>query len=83
MAFTETAIFVVPVANQLFICYKLVGDDSDTTWSAPCGTIDAAWIQGTGTSNVDPVVSWATNVLTFSAAPAAASTFYAFVIGTA
>lgn len=83
MAFTETAIFEVPVANQLFICYKLVGDASDTAWTAPCGTIDAAWVQSTGASNVDPAVSWATNVVTFSAAPAAASTFYVFVVGTA
>ena len=83
MALVETAIFEIPVANQLFICYKLVGDASDTTWTAPCGTVDAAWIQGTASGQVDVSISWATNVVTFSEAFAAASTYYCFVIGTA
>jgi hypothetical protein len=83
MAFTETAVFAIPVANQMFICYRLVGDASDTTWSAPCGKVDAAWVQGTASGNVDVSISWATNVVTFSEAFAAASTYYVYVIGTA
>jgi len=83
MALTTTAICEIPVANQLLICYKLVGDASTTTWTAPCGTVDAAWVQGTASGQVDVSISWATNVVTFSEAFAAASTYYVFVIGTA
>ncbi|MFA5132941.1 MAG: hypothetical protein WC444_06470 [Candidatus Paceibacterota bacterium] len=83
MAFTETAIFAVPVANQMFICYKLTGDASDTAWTAPLGTIDACWVQETTAFEGRLGVSFATNVVTFSSAPAATSYYYVFVIGTA
>jgi len=83
MAFTETKIFEVPVANQMFICYLLLGDASDTAWTAPCGTIDAAWVQATTAAEGVLGISWATNVVTFTSAPAATSYYYTFVIGTA
>lgn len=83
MAFTETAIFAIPVANQMFVCYRLQGDASDTAWTAPVGTIDAVWVQETTGFESRLGVSYATNVVTFSAAPAATSYYDVFVIGTA
>ena len=83
MAFTETAIFEIPVANQMLVCYKLQGDASDVAWTAPIGTIDAVWIQGTTDAEGIVGISFATNVVTFATAPAATSYYYVFVIGTA
>lgn len=83
MAFTETEIFTSYIRDRVFTCYSLVGDASDTTWSAPVGTIDAAWIQGTTGAEGILGISWATNVVTFTAAPAATSTYYVYVVGTA
>jgi hypothetical protein len=83
MAFTETAVFETIMGDRVFGCYKLTGDGSDTTWTAPLGTIDASWIQEytTGATGTSLSVSWATNVLTFSVAPASSQIVLAFYVG--
>ena len=83
MAFTEAQQFLTVVGDKYFISYKLTGDGSDTTWTAPLSTIEGAWIQmysttGAGTT---PTITWATNVLTFTIAPASSQVVHVFVIG--
>ena len=83
MAFTETEVFVQQLGNRLFGCFKLTGDASDTTFSAPCGVIDAAWVQSYAASGagVTDAITWATNVITFQNAPGSGDIYHVFFVG--
>ena len=83
MAFTETEIFVTPVGNKVFGCYKLTGDGSDTTFDAPLGTVDAAWFQRLDDTETSELLSWSGNTITFGAAPANGKYIYIFFLGSA
>lgn len=83
MALTTTEVFVIPISDRNLICYDITGDASATTWTAPCGTIDAAWVQCETAADQDIGITFATNVVTFTEAIAAASVYKVFVIGTA
>ena len=83
MAFTESAQFTTVIGDKYLISYKLTGDGSDTTWSAPLATIEGAWIQEytSGATGTSLAISWATNVVTFHTAPASSQVVHVFVIG--
>ena len=86
MALTTTENFYVQLgASNVLVGYEITGDGSTTTWTVPVGTIDSAWLSLHGTTGGTLVnsLSWATNVLTFTPALAAASTCAVFVIGDA
>jgi len=80
MAFTETKMFETIVGNKIFGCYKLTGDASDTAWSAPLDTIDAAWLDP-ATSDAGTSCSFATNVVTIGRTLRAAEYVLVFYIG--
>uniref|UniRef100_A0A6M3LHP9 Uncharacterized protein n=1 Tax=viral metagenome TaxID=1070528 RepID=A0A6M3LHP9_9ZZZZ len=67
MAFTAAKMFETVIDGRIFGGYKLTGDGSDTTWTAPVGILDAAWIN-TATADAGTSISFATNVVTFDGA---------------
>uniref|UniRef100_A0A6M3KUA6 Uncharacterized protein n=1 Tax=viral metagenome TaxID=1070528 RepID=A0A6M3KUA6_9ZZZZ len=85
MALTTALLFEAQWGDKQIVCYKITGDASTTTWTAPVGVIDAAWLQPyTLMGNDDDcIVTWATNVITFGTTLAAASVAVVFVAGTA
>jgi len=83
MAFTETKVFITTIGNKTFGCYKLTGDGSDTTFTAPIGTVDAAWFQRLDDTATSELLSWATNIITFAEAPANTKFIYIFFVGSA
>lgn len=85
MAFTESEVFITVLGNKVFGCYKLTGDGSDTTFVAPIGTIDSAWVQaGTDTAlDSDSTISWSGSTITFGTAPVNTGTLWVFFIGSA
>lgn len=89
MALTTTEMFQSQWGDKQVVCYKITGDAAETTWTAPVGTIDAAWLQpyalmGGAIYGTDDVqITWATNIITFASALAATSVCVVFVVGTA
>ena len=88
MALTTSKLFFTLLGDKTFLCYEITGDASETTWTAPVAIIDAAWAQEitagvTAGYQSGVYISHATNVVTFGTAPAAASKFNVFVVGTA
>ncbi len=63
---TATKVFVHEIGDMLFGCYKVIGDDSGSTFTAPVGNLLVAW--GSNIDSATPVdrVSHATNVITAS-----------------
>ena len=83
MAFTESEQYFDYFGSRRFVIYKLTGDGSDTAWTAPVGTIHAAWIQEytSGATGTSVSISYSTNVVTFNTAPASGQVIHVHVIG--
>lgn len=87
MAFTATKRFETILGNKIFGCYRLTGDASDTTWSAPVETLDGVWMQpyfGTGYASAGTSLcefTFTGNDITFIATPAASELIDVFYIG--
>jgi len=81
MAFTETEVFMDAIGNRTFGCYLLEADGSDTTFKAPVGQIDAAWMQ-TRTAAATGSLSWSGNTITFTSAYDDGDYLYIFFVGT-
>ena len=84
MAFTEAKLFETVIGNKIVGCYKLTGDGSDTTWSAPVGTLDAVWLMaytasGSATSHT---MTFTGSVVTFDFTPSNGSSELVFYVGT-
>ena len=81
MAITATNEYVTIVGDKIMGCYKLTGDGSTTTWTAPLAAIESAWFQrGTDTA-VDEKLTWSGAVVTFSTAIANGTYTYINFIG--
>ena len=68
MAITATKQFNTVVGNKIFGCYKLVGDGSTTTWSAPLAEIESAWFPRGADTETDAVMTFSGATGTFGTA---------------
>ena len=67
---------------MVLVIYKITGDASGVTVPTQVGRVIAAWISNAGeTAGYSPQLTWATNVVTYGAAPTAVI-HHLFVLGT-
>ena len=83
MAFTESQQFLTVLGDKYFGSYKLTGDGSDTTWSAPLAQIDGAWVQeyNTGSTGASLTFTLSGNSVTFGRTLASTEIVHIFFVG--
>jgi len=81
MAITATKQFLTVVGDKIFGCYKIYGDGSTTTWTAPVAAIEGAWFQRLDDTETSELLSWSGATVTFGAHPADTKYIYVFFIG--
>ena len=70
------------VGNLAMVIYKVTGDGSGVTIPTHVGKVIAAWISNTTeTAGYSPQLSWATNIVTYGAAPSSTKIHRLFVLG--
>jgi hypothetical protein len=80
---TSTKMFLTVMGDKVVGCYKLEGDGAETDWTAPVGTIDAAWFQRYDDTETSELLSWSGATVTFGAAPANGKLILLFFVGSA
>ena len=81
MAITATKQFETIMGDKIVGCYKLYGDGSTTTWTAPVSAIEGGWFQRLDDTETSELLSWSGATFTFGAAIANTKYLYIFYIG--
>jgi len=81
MAITEAKRFHTIAGDKVFGCYRLYGDGSTTTWTAPVAAIESAWFQRIDDTETDEMLTWSGATVTFGAAVASTKYTDVFYIG--
>ena len=73
--------FMTVAGDKVFGCYRILGDASGVTWTAPVTAIESAWMQKIDETGTDEKMSFSGAVVTFSTAPASGEYTDVFFIG--
>ena len=71
----------ITLGNKLMWKARIKGDGSGVTVPVPLGRIEGYWICNIDDTSAIPAISWATNILTYAAAPTNTKYHWLFVIG--
>lgn len=72
--------FLTIAGDKIFGCYRILGDASGDTWTAPVTAIESAWFQRIDDDATDEKMSWTGAVITLPA-PGAGLYIDIFFIG--
>ena len=67
--------------DKVFGCYRVLGDNSGTTWTAPVTAIESAWFQRIDDDQTDEKMTWSGATVTFSTAPGSGLYVDVFYVG--
>lgn len=81
MAITATKRFQTIAGDKIFGCYRLYGDGSTTTWTAPVTAIESAWFQRIDDTETDEMLSFSGATVTFGGAIANTKYTDVFYVG--
>ena len=83
MAITATKLFHTVFGDKQAGCYKITGDGTTTTWTAPIAAIDCAISQeGTNTeASANNMITWSGATVTWGAAIDTGTYNYLFYFG--
>ena len=73
--------FLTIVGDKVFGCYRILGDASGTTWTAPVKAIESAWFQRIDDSATDEMLSFSGATVTFGGAPGSGEYVDVFFVG--
>jgi len=73
--------FLTIAGDKIFGCYRILGDASGTTWTAPVTAIESAWFQRIDDSTTDEKMSFSGAEVTFSTAPGSGEYVDVFFVG--
>ena len=73
--------FLTIAGDKIFGCYRLEGDASGTTWTAPVAVIESAWFQRIDDSATDEMLTWSGATVTFGGAPGSGEYVDLFFVG--
>lgn len=59
--------FLTVTGDKIFGCYRILGDASGVTWTAPVTAIESAWFQRIDDDATDEKISWSGATITMAA----------------